>query len=84
MSNHETALKAEMKRVVRCWQGYSSEQRASNAANFRMGHQQRRSFGEYFYVHPDIPKIAFSKRKRAAEAGMALAVSRPNHSTPEK
>jgi hypothetical protein len=71
-SNFEVALKAEAKRVVRCWQAYGWEQRASNAANFRMGHQQRRSFGEFFYVHPAIPNRAFPRRKMAAEAALAL------------
>jgi hypothetical protein len=65
-SNYDVALKAEMKRVVRCFQSYTSNQRADNAANFRMGYQQRRAIGEFFYTHPDVPNLAFPKRKLAA------------------
>lgn len=67
VGNYETALKAEMKKVVRCFHAYSSECRASHAASFRLGYQQRRRTGEFYYVHPDVPGIAFSTRTRAAE-----------------
>jgi len=66
-SNFEVALKAEMKKVIRCFNAYSSDQRASNAANFRMGYQQRRSIGDFYYVHPDVPNVAFPTRTRAAQ-----------------
>lgn len=71
-TNYEAALKAEMKRVVRCWQSYSTESQNIIAS---ASLQYRSPTGEYFYVHPDIPKVAFSKRKRAAEAALAL----PSH-----
>lgn len=70
MSNYDTALKAEAKRVVRCWQAYTSEQRSNCMASLSLGYQQRRAFGEYYYVHPDVPGKAFPRRKLAAEAAM--------------
>lgn len=64
--NFEVALKAEMKKVIRCFHAYSSECRAAHAASFRLGYQQRRSVGEFYYVHPDVPNVAFPTRTRAA------------------
>lgn len=78
-TNYETALKDEMKRVTRCFQAYSSEQRANHAASFRLGYQQRQSLGEFFYTHPDVPNIAFKTRKRAA----TTALSSQHHHTGE-
>lgn len=68
--NYEAALKAETKRVVRCFNAYSSETRAMHAASFRLGPQQRVSLGDFYYVHPDIPNVAFSTRGRAAKAAL--------------
>ena len=65
--NFKIALKAEMKKVIRCFQQYNSETRANHAASRRLGYQQRRRTGEYFFVHPDVPKIAFPTRTSAAE-----------------
>lgn len=73
-SNYENALKAEMKRVVRCFQRYTHEQR-SNHDTLHVGIRQRHAVGEFFYVHPDLPKVAFPKRKRAAEAAMTAALN---------
>lgn len=70
-TNYETALKAEMKRVVRHFQPYTHEQRADLAASFRLGYRQRQSTGHHFYTHPDIPGRAFDRRKQAAEAALA-------------
>ncbi|MEH3063840.1 MAG: hypothetical protein PGN33_14225 [Methylobacterium radiotolerans] len=70
ISNYENALKAETKRVVRCFQHYGSEVRANHQASHRLGHRQRESVGEFFYVHPDLPGRAFSKRKFAAAAAL--------------
>ena len=69
-SNYDTALKAEAKKVVRCFQPYSSETRANHAASFRLGHRQREAIGEYFYVHPAMPNTAFPTRKMAAVNGL--------------
>jgi hypothetical protein len=77
-SNFEAALRAETKKCVRCFHAYSSEQRANLAANFRAGYQQRRSMGEFFWTHPDVPGIAFPTRKRAALAALSRADSTPN------
>jgi hypothetical protein len=72
-TNYEIALKSEMKRVTRCFHSYSSEQRADLAANFRAGYQQRRSIGEFFYTHPDVPNRAFPRRKLAAAYALSQA-----------
>lgn len=66
-ANYEVALKAEMKRVVRCFQPYSHDERADLMASNRVGHRQRHATGEAFFVHPDIPGVAFPRRKAAAE-----------------
>jgi len=71
VSNYETALKAEAKRVTRCFQQYSSETRANHAASFRLGYQQRQRDGEFFYVHPAVPNRAFPTRGAAARAALA-------------
>lgn len=63
------ALKDERKRVVRHCQRYTSEQRANLAASHRAGHRQKQAVGEYFYTHPDVPRVAFDTRQRAALAG---------------
>jgi len=70
MTNYEAALKAEMKKVTRLFQAYSSEQRANHAACHRLGYRQRKALGEFFYMHPDFPDRAFSTRKRAAVAAL--------------
>lgn len=72
MSNFETALKDELKKVVRNFQRYDHEQRANHAASHRLGHRQREAVGETFYTHPSIPNVAFPTRRRAAEAALAL------------
>jgi hypothetical protein len=70
MSNYEIALKAEMRRVIRCFQGYDHEQRANMSAFLTLGYKKRHSVGEFYYVHPDLPGSAFPRRKMAAEAAM--------------
>lgn len=70
-SNFEIALKAEMKRVIRCFQAYTSEQRSNHAASSRLGYQQRKAVGQFFYTHPDIPGAAFDTRKGAAMAALS-------------
>lgn len=72
-SNYDTALKAEAKRVVRCFQRHTSEQRADLAASHRTGHRQRESVGEFFYIHPDVDGLAFDTRSGAARAALARA-----------
>jgi hypothetical protein len=72
-SNYEVALKAEMKRVTRCFQSYTSEQRANHADSFKLGIRQRHAVGEFYYVHPDVPGKAFPKRKLAATYALSPA-----------
>jgi hypothetical protein len=71
VSNFDTALKAELAKVVRNFQRFTSEQRATHASSHRLGHRQRQSVGETFYTHPSIPNVAFPTRRRAAEAALA-------------
>ena len=71
-SNYDEALKAEAKKVVRCFQPYSSEQRANHAASFRVGYRQREAVGHFYYVHPAIPNRAFDTRGKAARAALAV------------
>lgn len=71
-SNYETALKIETKKVTRCFHAYSSECRANHAASHRLGYQQRRATGEFFYVHPAFPNTAFPTRCAAAKAALRL------------
>lgn len=73
MSNFEIALKAEMKRVTRCFHHYTSEQRANHAASFRLSQRKRQSLGEFFYIHPNLPNKAFPRRSDAARAALAAA-----------
>lgn len=70
-SNYEVALKTERKRVVRCFQRYSSEARANHASSHRLGHRQRQAVGEFYYVHPNVPGRAFSTRMAAAVAALS-------------
>lgn len=72
-SNYEVALKAEMKRVTRCFQAYSTEQRSDLMSSRRMGHRQREALGRFFYVHPDVPGLAFSRRSDAAARALDCA-----------
>lgn len=69
-TNYEVALKAEMKKVVRMYQPYTSEQRANHAASHRLGHKQRKADGHFFYMHPAIKNRAFDTRTQAAKAGL--------------
>lgn len=40
LNNYDAAIKAEKKRVIRCFHAYSSETRANHAASFRLGYRQ--------------------------------------------
>lgn len=73
LTNYEAAYKAERKRVVRCFHRHSSETRANLAASHRLGYQQRQSAGDFFYVHPDCPNIAFQTVKAAAIAALRVS-----------
>jgi hypothetical protein len=73
MSNYETALKAERRKVVRCFNHYTTDQMANLAWNSR-GRLRRHATGEFYYTHPDVPGIIFRTRGQAAE----YALSRRN------
>lgn len=71
LTNYEAAIRAERKRVVRCFHAFTSEQRANLAASHRLGHRQRAAIGQFFYVHPGFPGTAFATRKAAVMAALA-------------
>lgn len=71
LNNYDAALKAEARRVTRCFNAFTSEQRANRAASFRLGHRQRHATGEYFYIHPAFPHTAFKTRRQAALAALS-------------
>lgn len=51
--------------ATRCFQPYTSEQRANHAASFRLGYRQRQAVGHSYYTHPMVPGIAFDTAKAA-------------------
>jgi hypothetical protein len=69
------AQRAQMRRVVRHFEHYTSEQRSNMMASHRLGYQQKRAISEPFYTHPDVPGLAYSTRGEAARAGL-VAVQR--------
>lgn len=69
-SNFEAALKAETKKVVRCFHRHSSETRSNLQSSRRLTPGQRESVGEFFYMHPDLPGVCFPKRGLAAKAAL--------------
>lgn len=73
MNNFDAALKAETKRVIRCFQAYTSDQRANHASSHRLGYRQREAVGHFYYVHPDVPGLAFDTRGQAARHALAVA-----------
>jgi hypothetical protein len=56
------------KTVTRCFQRYSSEDRANHAASHRVGYLKRQAVGEFFYVSSLVPGLAFPTRSRAEQA----------------
>ena len=51
-------------RAIRCYYHYTSEQR-SDRDTLRLGHKQRKAFGEFYYVHPLRDDRAYPTRKQA-------------------
>jgi hypothetical protein len=72
-TNFEMAVKSEMKKVVRGFHHYSTDQ-VSLLRN-RVGRPCRKALdeGEFFYTHPDVSGICFRSRSQAAS--YALMVS---------
>lgn len=60
--------------AVRCFQLYTSAQRSDLMASHRTGFRQRERLGEFYWIHPLVPDIAFPTRVAALRA--ALAASR--------
>lgn len=53
---------------IRCFQHYTSRDRADRAASFRLTRSQRESVGEFFYMHPLRDDVAFATRGAAERA----------------
>ena len=60
----------DMPDAVRCFEQYTSEQRANHAASFRLGHQQRQAVGEFFWVHEYCRGVCYPTRKDALRAAL--------------
>lgn len=60
--------------ATRCFERYTSEQRANHAASFRLGRRQREAVGEHYYVHEMVPDIAFPTAKMATTRAYAVFV----------
>lgn len=61
--------------ATRCFQRYTSEQRADHAASFRLGWRKRQAVGEFYYVHDMVPDIAFPTAKMATTRAYQVFVS---------
>lgn len=70
-SNFETALKAEMKKVVRQFQHFTTDQ-MSLLLSTRNNRTKCANRGEFFYTHPNVPGICFRSRSHAAEYAMRI------------
>lgn len=71
-TNYEAALKAEAKKVVRVFQRYTVDQIVTLYS--KPGRPCRKALdrGEFFYIHPAIPGIAFRTRGQAAERALTI------------
>jgi hypothetical protein len=69
-SNYDMALKAEAKKVIRCFHRYDTDTISRLYA--RVGNPSRDALnkGVFFYTHPDCPGIAFNRRFEAARAAL--------------
>ena len=50
---------------IRCFQRYTSEHRTDRAASLRLGPAQRERVGEYCYLHPLRPDVAYPSPSQA-------------------
>lgn len=57
--------------AVRCFQHYTSNQRADMASSHRLTPKRRQAIGEYFYTHPMLPGVAYPTAKAATKAAFA-------------
>lgn len=56
--------------AVRGFERYTPDMRASMAASFRLGYQQRQSVGEAWWSHPRCPGVCFPTRIAALRAAL--------------
>jgi hypothetical protein len=56
--------------AIRCFAKYDHNTRANLMASHRQGHVQRHRVGEFFWIHPLVPGIAFPTRKAALLAAL--------------
>lgn len=59
--------------ATRCFQRYSHTARTNIQASHRLGQRQRAAVGEFFYVHPLAPGLAFPTKKQAETAAFEAA-----------
>lgn len=59
-------------KATRCYEHFSSEQRANLRASHRLGSQQRQADGEFYYTHPMVPNRAFRSAGDATRAAYAI------------
>lgn len=62
---------------IRCFQRYTSEERAGKMASHRQGFRQREAVGEFFWIHPALPGVAFSTRRAAIAAAIEAQCCHP-------
>jgi hypothetical protein len=72
LSNYETALRSEAKRVIRVFRAFTVPERC-NLGWGRRGRRERHADGQFFYAHPDVPHVGFHSRSDAARAALAKA-----------
>ena len=62
--------------ATRNFHKYDHITRADRASSFRLGHQQRKADGEYFYTHLLIPDRAFDTAGQATEGAYQIYIAR--------
>lgn len=61
--------------AVRCFQRFTSEQRADMMASHRLGRLQKQRVGEVYWTHPLVPNLAFPSKKAALRAALATVAN---------
>ena len=70
LSNYETALRAEAKKVIRCFHRYDTDTMSLLLSRKGRPSQDALNRGVFFYSHPDVPNVAFRKRFEAAREAL--------------
>lgn len=64
-------------KVVRCFERYTSEQRAGMASSHRLGQYQRHATGRFYWITELVPGRAFDTRGEAIRAALAVLGESP-------